>query len=199
MLISFLLLHENICCGYSLEAPRRGASDEYPQHMFSWRNKKNIVWIPPLIYSYDCLAARRCFGCLPSHRVSCKHWPDCMDVQAEMSLCWAGHACSHRKPKLIWYCLLHALTVLILILKVQILTLLLNTTCPVLANSVDPDQVASEEASWPGSALFVIKYVNFCHKLGSSNLIGWKLTSGRGILIYSARQGLKSVFLVDGL
>ena len=25
-----------------LEAPRRGASNEYPQHMFSWRNKKNI-------------------------------------------------------------------------------------------------------------------------------------------------------------
>ena len=27
---------------YSLEAPRRGASNEYPQHMFSWINKKNI-------------------------------------------------------------------------------------------------------------------------------------------------------------
>ena len=30
------------CFGYSLEAPQRGASNEYPQHMFSWRNKKNI-------------------------------------------------------------------------------------------------------------------------------------------------------------
>ena len=38
--------------------------------------------------------------------------------------------------------------------------LLLNTTCPILANSVDPDQLASEEANWSGSALFVIKYVN---------------------------------------
>ena len=38
----FLFLHENICCGYSLEAPRRGASNEYPQHMFTWRNKKDI-------------------------------------------------------------------------------------------------------------------------------------------------------------
>ena len=37
----------------------------------------------------------------------------------------------------------------------------LCTTCPVLANSVDPDQLASEEANWSGSALFVIKYVNF--------------------------------------
>ena len=38
--------------------------------------------------------------------------------------------------------------------------LLLNTTCPVLANSEDPDQLASEEAKWSGAALFVIKYVN---------------------------------------
>ena len=48
-------------------------------------------------------------------------------------------------------------------------------TCPVLANNVDPDQLASEEANWSGSALFVIKYVNFQQKPGSSNLIGWKL------------------------
>ena len=38
---------------YSLEARRQGASNEYPQHMFSLRNKKNIMWIPPLICSYD--------------------------------------------------------------------------------------------------------------------------------------------------
>ena len=71
--------------------------------------------------------------------------------------------------------------------------LLLNTTCPVLANSVDPDQLASEEANWSGSALFVIKYMNFYHKPGSSNLIGWKL-GGCGILIYSAWQGLTLKF-----
>ena len=47
-------------------------------------------------------------------------------------------------------------------------------TCPVLANSVDPDQLASEEANWSGSALFIIKYVNFYQNPGSSNLIGWK-------------------------
>ena len=28
---------------------------------------------------------------------------------------------------------------------------------PAFANSVDPDQLASEEANWPGSALFAIK------------------------------------------
>ena len=33
-----------------------GASNEYPQHMFSWRNKKNIMWIPPLICSYVALS-----------------------------------------------------------------------------------------------------------------------------------------------
>ena len=31
---------------------------------------------------------------------------------------------------------------------------------PAFANSVDPDQFASEEANWSGSAMFVIKYVN---------------------------------------
>ena len=30
---------------FSLEAPYRGASFEYLQHMFSRRNKKNIIWI----------------------------------------------------------------------------------------------------------------------------------------------------------
>ena len=37
-----LFLHENICCGHSFEEALQGASNEYPQHMFSWRNKKNI-------------------------------------------------------------------------------------------------------------------------------------------------------------
>ena len=55
---------------------------------------------------------------------------------------------------------------------------LLNTTCHVLANSVDPDQLASEEVNWSGSALFVIKYVNFYQKPASSYLIGWKLEVG---------------------
>ena len=42
--MSSLFLHENICCGYSLEAPRQGASNEYPQHMFSWRKKKENIF-----------------------------------------------------------------------------------------------------------------------------------------------------------
>ena len=31
---------------------------------------------------------------------------------------------------------------------------------PAFADSVDPDQLGSEEANWSGSALFVMKYVN---------------------------------------
>ena len=30
----FFYLHKNVCWGYSLQAPRQGASDEYPQHVF---------------------------------------------------------------------------------------------------------------------------------------------------------------------
>ena len=55
---------------------------------------------------------------------------------------------------------------------------MLNPDIPAFANSVDPDQLASEEASWFGSALFTIKYVNLYQQSGLSNLIGWKLDVG---------------------
>ena len=45
---------------------------------------------------------------------------------------------------------------------------------PVFANSIDPDQLASDEANWSGSALFVNQYVNLYQQSGSSYLIGWK-------------------------
>ena len=50
--IFFLFLHKNICCGYSLEVPRQGASNEYPQHMCLWRNKKDInnFWLKKVLY-----------------------------------------------------------------------------------------------------------------------------------------------------
>ena len=35
---------QNIDCGYLLEPPRRGGSNEYPQSMFLSRNKKNNVY-----------------------------------------------------------------------------------------------------------------------------------------------------------
>ena len=46
--IIFLFLLKNIDCGYSLEPPRRGGSNEYLQPMFLSRNMKNIgifIWI----------------------------------------------------------------------------------------------------------------------------------------------------------
>ena len=41
---SFLISAQNIDCGYSLEPPRRGGSNGYPQSMFLIRNKKNNVY-----------------------------------------------------------------------------------------------------------------------------------------------------------
>ena len=35
----FHISAQNIDCGYSLEPPRRGGSNEYPQSMFSSKNK----------------------------------------------------------------------------------------------------------------------------------------------------------------
>ena len=37
--------------------------------------------------------------------------------------------------------------------------------CPAFASSVDPDQLASAEVNWSGSALFVNKYVNSYQQL----------------------------------
>ena len=40
----FHISAQNMDCGYSLEPPRRGGSNEYPQSMFLSRNKKNNVY-----------------------------------------------------------------------------------------------------------------------------------------------------------
>ena len=40
----FHISAQNIDCGYSLEPPRRGGSNEYPQSIFFSRNKKNNVY-----------------------------------------------------------------------------------------------------------------------------------------------------------
>ena len=36
----FLIFAQNIDCGYTLEPPQRGGSNEYPQSMFWSKNKK---------------------------------------------------------------------------------------------------------------------------------------------------------------
>ena len=45
ILIIFHISAQNIDCAYSLEAPRRGGSNECPQSMFKSRNKK-IMYTP---------------------------------------------------------------------------------------------------------------------------------------------------------
>ena len=44
--IFLFLLQKNILCGYSLEAPQRGASNEYSQHMFLLRQCLPHVFRP---------------------------------------------------------------------------------------------------------------------------------------------------------
>ena len=42
---SFHISAQNIHCGYLLELPRRGGSNEYTQSMFLSRNKKIYVYL----------------------------------------------------------------------------------------------------------------------------------------------------------
>ena len=49
----FHISAQNIDCGYSLEPPRRGGSNEYPQSMCSSRNKKNNVY--PCKPQFSCI------------------------------------------------------------------------------------------------------------------------------------------------
>ena len=47
----FHISDQNIDCGYSLEPPRRGGSNGYPQSMFLNRNKKiNVYPCKPQFY-----------------------------------------------------------------------------------------------------------------------------------------------------
>ena len=76
--------------------------------------------------------------------------------------------------------------------KIDFTLLLLNTTCPILANSVDPDQLASDLDM---HCLSLNKWIS----IKKSDQVIWLAGSGRGILIYSARQGLNLpvVFTTD--
>ena len=61
----------------------------------------------------------------------------------------------------------------------NILTLvLLNADMPCIFKRWGPGHLASEEANWSGSALFVIQYMNLYQQAWSSNLIGWQLEVG---------------------
>ena len=50
--IIFPISAQNIDCGYSLEPPRRGGSNEYPQSMVLSRNLKKILEFLSEIFSF---------------------------------------------------------------------------------------------------------------------------------------------------
>ena len=155
------------CCGYSLEAPCWGASNEYHnisfcreirkiQILFGWKSalsRAMRLCIVCLFQVYACLMIFFISNAIEGQLISTGAFEVAFNGKNVSFFSF-----SHNN---------HNLTLL-----------LLNMTCPVLANSVDPNHLASEEANWSGAALFVIKYVNFYQKPGSSNLIGWKLEVG---------------------
>ena len=58
----FLIFAQNIDCGYTLEPPRRGGFNEYPQSMF-WSKTKNIgipLHTPVLLYKSGVLGGIHC-------------------------------------------------------------------------------------------------------------------------------------------
>ena len=62
--------------------------------------------------------------------------------------------------------------------------------CPAEPGYTLPLQtLASEEANWSRSTLFVIQYVNLYQQTGSSNLIGWKLEAGAVSLLIQQNKG----------
>ena len=65
---------------------------------------------------------------------------------------------------------------------------------PCLSKQCRSRPVASEEANWSGSALFVIKYANFYRNPGSSNLTGWKLEVSVSCLFSMTRVKLELFF-----
>ena len=65
------VIHESICCGYSLEALPRSASNEYLQHMHSWSNKKKRHYIMVDTYfiksdGFEVRTSQRCVNVITS-------------------------------------------------------------------------------------------------------------------------------------
>ena len=75
VLIVFLRLFENICCGYSLEVPHRGTCNEYLQHMFS--SRKNKLSCGYLILSV---------GMFLHHNILCQSLQNCLGKSTECPL-----------------------------------------------------------------------------------------------------------------
>ena len=61
VLTFIIFLLENICCGYSLEVPHWGISNEYPQHMFHGEIRKILCGYPSYLEIFnDCQVLFQC-------------------------------------------------------------------------------------------------------------------------------------------
>ena len=74
----FHIFAQNIDCGYTLEPPQRGGSNEYPQSMFWSKNKKKYVYPskPHIFYiKVGCKGVFITRTCYPDGIIyySCKH------------------------------------------------------------------------------------------------------------------------------
>ena len=122
-----------------------------------WLGRKTSTQIK----QYDCLATMM-FALVPSTSVVIKRL-------------WCTYE-RQNKTECVWYWILFCVC--------DSQSYFLNP-CPaepgyalLFANSADPDQLASFEANWSGSALFTIQCMNLYQQSASSNLIGWKFEKG---------------------
>ena len=109
----FHISAQNIDCGYSLEPPRRGGSNEYPQSMFLSRSKEyNVYPCKPQFYYIKVgfkgsKLYRHVFVMVTdSVRRQGGSRSDCANMQIDLSLCWTPmqkglffHVASLLKPQ----------------------------------------------------------------------------------------------------
>ena len=62
----FVTIANCICCGYSFEAPRRGASNMYPQHIFVLLKKKKKI-VPAYLQVAQRSVVILCIRCTDSY------------------------------------------------------------------------------------------------------------------------------------
>ena len=66
-------------------------------------------------------------------------------------------------------------------MHINLTLILLNTTTPTFANSINPDQMASEAAIWSGSTLFVMQFMNWMNTLFQEI---WLVDSQKWVWLY---------------
>ena len=105
-LIVLLISLQNEFCWYLLEAPCLGASNEYPQHMYTWRNKKNNYLIPLFIKSYGYRLIWPVLTIIVSNINLSDKMPDTNsagpDQTALLGAVWSGPTLFACLPSILW-------------------------------------------------------------------------------------------------